>query len=70
MFDLKILKFLFKLYHHELPSYFIPIESILKKNIVPYTLRQHALPVPVVAHVYAESSLVYELVVMKNCSIG
>ena len=44
----------------------IPIESILKKNIVPYTLRPHALPGPAVAHVYAESSLVYKLVVMKN----
>ena len=44
----------------------IPIKSILKKNIVPYTLRPHALPVPAVAHIYAESSLVYKLVVMKN----
>ena len=44
----------------------ISIESILKKNIVPYTLRPHALPVPAVAHVYAESSPVYKLVVMKN----
>ena len=42
------------------------IESILKKYIVPYTLRPHALPVPAVAHVYAESSLVYKMVVMKN----
>ena len=55
MSDLKILKFLFKLYHNELPSY-----------LVPYTLRPHALPVPAVAHVYVESSLVYKLVVMKN----
>ena len=44
----------------------ISIESILKKTIVPYTLRPYALPVPAVAHVYAESSLVYKLVVMKN----
>ena len=39
----------------------IYIESILKTNMVP-----HALPVPAVAHVFAESSLVYKLVVMKN----
>ena len=44
----------------------LSIESILKKNIVPYTLRPHALSVPAVAHVYAESSVVYKLVVMKN----
>ena len=44
----------------------ISIEFILKKTIVPYTLRPYALPVPAVAHVYAESSLVYKLVVMKN----
>ena len=31
MFDLKILKFLFKLYHNELPLTSIPIEFILKK---------------------------------------
>ena len=66
MFDLKILKFLFKLYHNELPPYFNIYGVHLEKNIVPYTLRPHALPVPAVAHVYAESSLVYKLVVMKN----
>ena len=56
MFDLKILKFLFKLYHNELPPYFNIYNSVhLEKNIVPY-----ALPVPAVAHVYAESSLVYK----------
>ena len=44
----------------------ISIESILKKNIVPYTLSPHALTVPAVAHVYAESSLVYKLVVIKK----
>ena len=66
MFDLKILKFLFKLYHNELPPYFNTYRVHLEKHIVPYTLRPHALPVPAVAHVYAESSLVYKLVVMKN----
>ena len=66
MFDLKILKFLFKLYHNELPPYFNNYRVHLEKHIVPYTLRLHALPVPAVAHVYAESSLVYKLVVMKN----
>ena len=62
MFVLKVLKFLFKLYHNELPPYF----NICRVHIVPYTLRPHALPVPAVAHVYAESSLVYKLVVIKN----
>ena len=68
MFDLKILKFLFKLYHNELPPYFNIYRVHFEKNIVPYTLRPHALPVLAVAHVYAEStsSLVYKLVVMKN----
>ena len=66
MFDLNILKFLFKLYHNELPPYFNIYRVHLEKNIVPYTLRPHALPVPAVAHVYAESGLVYKLVVMTN----
>ena len=30
------------------------------------TLRPHPLPVPQVAHVYAEASVVYKLVSMKN----
>ena len=66
MFDLKILKFLFKLYHNELPPYFNIYRVHLEKNKVPYTLRPHALPVLAVAHVYAESNLVYKLVVIKN----
>ena len=66
MFGLKILKFLFKLYHNELPPYFNTYRVHLEKHIVPYILRPHVLPVPAVAHVYAESSLVYKLVVMKN----
>ena len=49
-----------------------PLTSIsrvhFEKNIVPYTLRPHALPVPAVAHVYAESSLVYKLVVGHSMS--
>ena len=57
MFDLKTLKFLFKLYHNELPPYFNIYRVHLEKNIVPYTLRRHALPVPAVA---------YKLVIMKN----
>ena len=51
MFDLKVLKFLFKLYHNELPRYFNIYRVHLEKNIVPYTLRPHALPVPAVARV-------------------
>ena len=66
MFVLSILNFLFKLYHNELPPYFNIYRVHLKKSIARYTLRSHALPVPAVAHVYAESSLVYKLVVMKN----
>ena len=66
MFELKIVKFLFKLYHNLLPPYFNTYRVHLDKNIVIYTVRSHALPVPAVTHVYAKSSLVYKLVVMKN----
>ena len=41
MFDLKILKFFFKLYHNELLPYFNTYRVHLEKNIVPYTLRPH-----------------------------
>ena len=38
----------------------------LEKLIIPYSLRPHLLPVPQITHVYAESSLIYQLVQMKN----
>ena len=42
------------------------LASIDIKNIFPYTLRPHALRVPAVAHVYAKSSMVYKLLIVKN----
>ena len=66
LFELKILKFLFKLYHNNLPPYFNSYRSHLEKIITPYTLRPHPLPVPRVSHVFAEAGLLYKLVVIKN----
>ena len=66
LFDLKILKFLFKLYHNNLPPYFNFYRSHLEKIVTPYTLRPHPLPVPRVSHVFAEAGLLYKLVVIKN----
>ena len=66
MFALKILNFLHKLAHNTLPPYFERYRSHLSKLITPYSLRPHPLPVPQIAHVYAESCLVYQLVLMKN----
>ena len=51
LFQLKILKFLFKLYHNKLPPYFNIYRSDLKKIETPYFLRPHPLPVPRVSHV-------------------
>ena len=66
LFELKILKFLFKLYHNTLPTYFNSYRSYLEKIVTPYTLRPHPLPVPRVSHVFAEAGLLYKLVVTKN----
>ncbi len=66
MFSLKILNFLHKLAHNDLPSYFDVYRSHLTKITTPYTLRAHPLPAPPIAHVYAESCLVYQLVQMTN----
>ena len=66
MFALKILLFLHKLAHNTLPPYFEIYRPHLNKIITPYTLRPHPLPVPQIVHVYAESCLVYQLVLMKN----
>ena len=66
MFPLKILKFLHKLAHNELPPYFKVYDPHLSKIVTPYNLRAHPLPVPPITHIYAESCLVYQLVKMKN----
>ena len=64
---MKILKFLFKLYHNKLPPYFNIYRSDIKK-LKPhaYSLRPHPLPVPRVSHVHAEAGMVYKLVIMQN----
>ena len=66
LFELKILKFLFKLYHNTLPPYFNYYRSYLEKIVTSYTLRPHLLPVPRVSHVFAEAGLLYKLVLTKN----
>ena len=66
LFNLKILKFLFNLYHNKLPPYFNNYRLDLEKIETPYALRPHPLPVPRVSHAYAEAGLVYQLVIMQN----
>ena len=66
MFSLKILKFLHKLAHNELPPYFKVYDPHLSKIVTTYNLCAHPLPVPPVTHIYAESCLVYQLVKIKN----
>ena len=66
LFQLIILKFLFKLYHNKLPPYFNIYRSDLKKIETPYSFRPHPLPVSRVSHVYAETGMVYNLGMMQN----
>ena len=66
LMDLKLIKFLHKLYHNNLPIYFSNYMPHLEKRETRYNLRSHRLPVPRVTHVYAESCLLYKLVEMKN----
>ena len=67
LFTLKILKFLFNLYHNKLLPYFNNYILDLEEIETPYyALRPHPLPVPRVSHAYAEAGLVYQLVVMQN----
>ena len=65
LFELKVLKFLFKLYHNTLPPYFNSYRSHLEKIVTPYTLHPHPLPVPRVSHAFAEAGLLYKLVLTK-----
>lgn len=66
MYTLKLLKFLHNLSHNNLPPYFSEYNPHLVKLETPYYLRTHPLPVPAITHVYAESSLIYQLVKLKN----
>ena len=52
--------------HNDLPPYFDIYRNQLEKITTPYSLRSHMLPVPQIAHVFAESCLIYQLVQMKN----
>ena len=50
MYELKILKFLYKLYANNFPRYFDVYRPYLNKIETPYAFRPHPLPVPQVAH--------------------
>ena len=66
LFELKVLKLIFKLYHNTLPPYFNSYRSHLEEIVTPYPLRPLPLPVPRVSHVFAEAGQLYKLVLTKN----
>ena len=66
LMDLKLIKFLHKLYDNKLPIYFDKYMPYLEARETKYNLRPHPLPVPPVAHAFAESCLLYKLVKIKN----
>ena len=61
MFTLQKFKFLHKLAHNTLPTYFDTYKPFLTRLPVVYNLRPHALALPRIYHVYAKSCLVYQL---------
>ena len=66
MFLLNKLKFLHKLFHNNLPSYFQTYWEHFPNLVVNYNLRSKVLLVPRIHHVYAESLFVYQLVKILN----
>ena len=62
----KLIKFLHKLYDNKLPIYFDKYMPYLEARETKYNLRPHPLPVPPVAHAFAESCLLCKLVKIKN----
>ena len=66
LMDLKLIKFLHKLYDNKLPIYFDKYMPYLEARETKYNLRPHPLPVPPVAHAHAESCLLYKLMKIKN----
>ena len=74
--DLKLIQFLHKLYDNKLPNivpiYFNEYMPYLEALETKYNLRPHPLPVPRVAHAFAESCLLCKLVKIKKrtCNIS
>ena len=66
MFRLNKLKFLHKIFHNNLPSYFQAYWEHFTQSVVNYNLRSRILPVPIIYHVYAELLFVYQLVKILN----
>ena len=66
MFLLNKLKFLHKLLHNNLLSYFQTYWEHFTKSLVNYNLRSRVLLVPRIRHVYAESLFLYQLVKILN----
>ena len=66
MFLLNKLKFLHKIFHNNLPSYFQTYWEHFTQSAVNYNLRSRILPVPRIYHVYVESLFVYQLVKILN----
>ena len=64
--ELKLIKFVYKLYDNKLPIYFNEYMPYLEARETKYNLRSHPLPVSRVAHAFAESCLLYKLVKIKN----
>ena len=57
---------LHKVKSNKLPSYFTLYKSFLNKKEKKYNPLPNPLPVPAVNHEYAESSLIYGIVNLKN----
>ena len=69
MFLSNKLKFLHKLFHNNLPSYFQTYWEHFTQSVVNYNLRSRMLHFPricLLCHVYAESLFVYQLVKILN----
>ena len=60
MFTLQKFKFLHKLAHNTLPTPVDTYKPFLTRLPMVYNLRPHALAIPRIYHVYAESCLVYQ----------
>ena len=71
LFNVKILKFYYNLLHNCLPVYFNKYLNVINCDLPhSYQLRRNARPeirLPRIHHVFAESSLLYQLINLVNC---
>ena len=69
MYDLRILKFLYKVFHYDVPIHFLQYMDAFNDTCKAYKLRKNIIRTPVHVHSFADKNLLFDSIrLFKNCS--